>query len=76
MKKAIDKSLGVFLGIIAIIAGFSVAAELVRPYMGWIVIGALVLLVAVVMLFLWPVTAKWIEDFKNRNDDPWEGSGS
>lgn len=58
MKRAVDKSLGVFLGIIAIMAGFSIAAELLRPYMGWIVGAATAVIVAVALVLLSPLIGR------------------
>lgn len=71
MKKAVDKLFAVFLAIIAITAGLAVAAELVRPYMGWIVAALIILVVVAAVAFLSPTASGWVDRIRNRDSNEW-----
>ncbi|NIL77180.1 hypothetical protein [Rhodococcus sp. B10] len=71
MKKAMDKLFAVFLAIIAITTGLAVAAELVRPYMGWIVAALIILVVVVGVAFLSPTASGLFDRIRNRDSSEW-----
>ena len=76
MKKAIDRTFGVFLGIVAIIAGFSLIGELIRPYVGLIVIALVVVIALLTAALVLPVgaaygTRAWTRIKEGKN--PWAG---
>lgn len=69
MKKAIDKAIGLFLTLIAIFAGLAIAAELIRPYMGWIVAALVIVIVAVSAVFLSPMAGGVVDRIRNRDSN-------
>ncbi|NDZ93283.1 hypothetical protein G3I13_01725 [Streptomyces sp. SID6673] len=73
MKKAVDKLFAVFLGIIAITTGLAVAAELIRPYMGWIIAAVLILVIVVAGAFLSPMAGGLMDRIRNRDSEDWSG---
>ena len=73
MKKAIDKLFAVFLGIIAITTGLAVAAELIRPYMGWIVGTLVVVIIVVAGAVISPMAGGLVDRMRNRDSEDWSG---
>lgn len=59
MKKAIDRLFAILLAIIAITVGFSLIGELIRPYVGLIVIALVVVISLLTAALVLPVSAAY-----------------
>lgn len=74
MKKAIDRLFAIFLAIIAITIGFSLVGELIKPYVGLIVIALVVVISLVTAALVLPISFGYGSRAWNRIRDgrhPW-----
>lgn len=71
VKKALDRAFGAFIAVIAIMAGFAVAADLLRPYMAWVVGAGVVMVVVITTAVAWPAVQVALNRARKPDEPDW-----
>ena len=69
MKRAVDKALGMFLGLVAIMAGLAIVSDLIRPYMTLIVWTLIILVSLIVLAICFPLLGRAFQWIKSGRSD-------
>lgn len=71
VKKALDRAFGAFIAVIAIMAGFAVAADLIRPYMAWVVGAGVVMVFVISTAVIWPAVQVTLKRARKSDEPDW-----